>query len=137
MITHMRYLLIPLAAIVFGLFFAPAAFASTTTQACTMQYKPVCAAYQVQCIQAPCYPVYRTYGNACMANVEAARFLHEGECTASETGAVQPTDSYTPPASSTPPAATTPLPTPAVVSMEGHESFFAAVWAWFIGFFRF
>ncbi len=135
MITPMPYLLIPLAAIVFGLFFAPAAFASTPTQACTMQYKPVCAAYQVQCLQAPCYPVYRTYGNACMANVEKARFLHEGECTASETGAVQPADSYTPPASST--LAVAAPPPPAVVSMEGHESFFAAVWAWLIGFFRF
>lgn len=34
---------------------------------CTLQYAPVCAQVQVQCIQAPCPPVEETFWNACMA----------------------------------------------------------------------
>jgi len=34
---------------------------------CTMDYTPVCAQVQVQCIMAPCYPVAETFGNSCMA----------------------------------------------------------------------
>jgi len=66
---------------------------------CTMQYQPVCGARQVQCIQAPCYPVYETFGNACVMSIEGGTFIHEGECTASETGPIRPDPTvYTPPA---------------------------------------
>lgn len=34
---------------------------------CTMEYAPVCAEVQVQCIKAPCYPVPETFSNKCMA----------------------------------------------------------------------
>jgi hypothetical protein len=65
---------------------------------CTMQYEPVCGAQQVQCITTPCYPMYHTYGNACMLAAEGATFIHEGACTAKETGPVIPREPYTPPA---------------------------------------
>ncbi|MEK7511059.1 MAG: hypothetical protein AAB582_02400 [Patescibacteria group bacterium] len=64
---------------------------------CTMQYQPVCGAKQVQCVSAPCYPQYHTYGNSCMMGVDGGSFIHEGECTASETGPVTGKP-YVPPA---------------------------------------
>lgn len=68
-------------------------------RACTMQYDPVCGAKQVQCIKAPCYPQYQTYGNACTLGLDDdATFIHAGECTAAETGPVKPTGAYVPPA---------------------------------------
>jgi len=49
---------------------------------CTMQYEPVCASVEVQCIKAPCPPVQQTFGNKCMMNAnKKAFFLHDGECT--------------------------------------------------------
>ncbi len=68
---------------------------------CTAQYSPVCGAKQVQCITAPCYPVYQTYGNSCMLGAQNGAFIHDGECTAQETGPVLPTKPYVPPASCT------------------------------------
>lgn len=65
---------------------------------CTMQYQPVCGAKQVQCIKAPCYPIYQTYGNSCVLGSEGATFIHEGECTAAETGPVSGGGTYVPPA---------------------------------------
>ncbi|MBW7954867.1 hypothetical protein H3C61_03570 [Candidatus Gracilibacteria bacterium] len=48
---------------------------------CTMQYAPVCAEVQVQCIKAPCPPILETFSNKCeMENNSLAKFLHEGEC---------------------------------------------------------
>lgn len=97
-------------------FFASAAFAQARTPMvpgptmCTMQYDPVCGAQPVQCVRAPCYPQYKTYGNACMAGAEGATIIHKGECAASETGPVMtptPTPTPTPkpvPAPYTPPA---------------------------------
>lgn len=65
---------------------------------CTMQYDPVCGAKQVQCVTAPCYPIYETYGNSCMLGADKnATYIHKGECTESETGPVKPTEPYTPP----------------------------------------
>ena len=56
--------------------------------ACTMQYDPVCAEVEVQCIQAPCPPIKETFGNACMMNANKnAKFLYKGECKAEETPA--------------------------------------------------
>jgi hypothetical protein len=34
---------------------------------CTMEYAPVCAEAQIQCIKAPCYPIIQTFSNSCMA----------------------------------------------------------------------
>ena len=50
---------------------------------CTMQYAPVCASVQVQCIQAPCDPVRQTFGNACMAWAAWATDIITGECESS------------------------------------------------------
>lgn len=58
---------------------------------CTMQYEPVCGARIVQCIKAPCYPVYETFGNRCVLNSADAIYIHSGECTEKETGAYDPT----------------------------------------------
>ena len=35
--------------------------------ACIQIYDPVCAKVNIQCIKAPCYPVYQTVSNACLA----------------------------------------------------------------------
>ena len=49
--------------------------------ACTMEYAPVCASVQVECIKAPCPPLQQTFGNKCMMNANHyATFLHNGEC---------------------------------------------------------
>jgi hypothetical protein len=75
--------------------------------ACTMQYDPVCGARQVQCIKAPCYSQYETFGNSCVMNAEGATFVHKGECTPEETGPVVSAlpppkpEPYKPPASCT------------------------------------
>jgi hypothetical protein len=82
----------------FGLVALPSLTRAESTTACTMQYDPVCGAKQVQCVTTPCYPVYETYGNSCMLGADKnATFIHEGECTESETGPVMPTEPYTPP----------------------------------------
>ncbi len=48
---------------------------------CTMEYAPVCAEVQVQCIKAPCPPIQQTFGNKCQMNAnKLAKFLYEGEC---------------------------------------------------------
>lgn len=49
---------------------------------CTMEYAPVCAEVQVQCIKAPCPPIKQTFGNKCMMNAnKLAKFLYNGECS--------------------------------------------------------
>ena len=48
--------------------------------ACTMQYEPVCAQKQVQCVRAPCPPVTRTFSNSCQASVEDYSVIYSGEC---------------------------------------------------------
>lgn len=49
---------------------------------CTEQYQPVCAAYQVQCIKAPCNPVPKTYGNSCFACMDKNVISYTaGACT--------------------------------------------------------
>ncbi len=67
---------------------APVSTAHTCTpeekksQACTMEYAPVCGMVEVQCIKAPCNPVPQTFGNGCSAcaqeNVDS---YTQGECT--------------------------------------------------------
>lgn len=49
---------------------------------CTMEYAPVCAKVQVECIKAPCNPIEQTFGNKCMMEAnKRATFFHEGECS--------------------------------------------------------
>ncbi len=56
-------------------------FAKENIVACTMEYAPVCAEVQVQCIKAPCPAIKTTFGNKCMMNAnQLARFLYEWEC---------------------------------------------------------
>ncbi|MFZ2151103.1 MAG: DUF333 domain-containing protein [Candidatus Absconditicoccaceae bacterium] len=56
-------------------------FAKTNDTICTMEYAPVCASVQVQCIKAPCPPIEQTFGNKCQMNANSlAKFLYEGEC---------------------------------------------------------
>lgn len=48
---------------------------------CTMDYSPVCAKVQVQCIKAPCDPVYETFGNKCMMESNSlATYAYDWEC---------------------------------------------------------
>ena len=46
---------------------------------CTMEYAPVCAEVQVQCVKAPCYPVKQTFGNTCSAGKNP--ILFQWECS--------------------------------------------------------
>jgi len=103
--------------------FAPA-FASAANQgqqACYELYKPVCAAEQVECFAAPCYPVYHTYANECFAGVANAAIIHDGACTTSETGMIKP-------ATTTPPVATSTHATP---MHEFFYRFWHAILSWF------
>ncbi|MDD3144509.1 MAG: hypothetical protein PHV23_00195 [Candidatus Gracilibacteria bacterium] len=52
---------------------------------CTMDYNPVCAEVQVQCIKAPCFPVNQTFGNACGAGDN--KVIYQGECINSDNSA--------------------------------------------------
>jgi hypothetical protein len=54
---------------------------------CTMDYNPVCAKVQVQCIMAPCPPIEQTFWNRCtMEANKLAEFAYTWECkTAIET----------------------------------------------------
>lgn len=55
--------------------------ASEDIVACTMDYTPVCAEVQVQCIKAPCPAIKETFWNKCMMNAnKLAKFLYEWEC---------------------------------------------------------
>lgn len=47
---------------------------------CPMNYDPVCAQKQVQCVRAPCPPVKQTFGNACQATVEDYTVIYKGTC---------------------------------------------------------
>lgn len=62
---------------ILGIRFADAA---TDAVACTMEYAPVCATVQVQCIMAPCNPVEQTFSNSCMARAAGATVVSTGEC---------------------------------------------------------
>lgn len=78
------------------------AYAATEPTACPALYAPVCASHQVECIKAPCYPVYQTYSNECVATGENATVLHAGACTSTETGPIKPSaGAYVPPTSCT------------------------------------
>lgn len=56
-------------------------FAKTNNTICTMEYAPVCASVQVQCIKAPCPAIEQTFWNTCQMNANPlAKFLYEWEC---------------------------------------------------------
>ena len=57
---------------------------------CTMQYAPVCAMVEVQCVRAPCNPVKQTFGNSCMAAAANATVVSQGECDTAPTGKKSP-----------------------------------------------
>jgi hypothetical protein len=45
---------------------------------CTMEYAPVCAKVEIQCIKEPCEPIEQTFSNRCMMNAnKLATFLYE------------------------------------------------------------
>lgn len=51
--------------------------------ACALNYAPVCAKVNIQCITTPCDPIEQTFGNRCQMEAnKLAEFLHEGECIA-------------------------------------------------------
>lgn len=69
----------------FSIVFAQNTSSSDNPIICTMEYRPVCASVQVQCIKAPCDPVQQTFGNACMMNANKnTTYLHDGECGSTE-----------------------------------------------------
>lgn len=72
-------------AILLSLLFVTVAHAAEP-MACPEIWQPVCGAEQVQCFAAPCYPIYKTYSNSCFLSADNAQLIHEGECTASESG---------------------------------------------------
>lgn len=84
----MKYLIHFVLAVAF--FAIPSGASAEHIQACTMQYAPVCGAREVQCVRAPCYPVYETFGNRCTLNAEHAQYIHDGECSPEETGPYNP-----------------------------------------------
>lgn len=56
------------------------------TKMCTMDYNPVCAKVQVQCIKAPCNPVYETFGNKCSMEANSlATYAYDWECKSDST----------------------------------------------------
>jgi len=49
---------------------------------CPMIYDPVCAKVNVQCVKAPCNPVYENFSNSCVACInEVVESYIKGECT--------------------------------------------------------
>ncbi len=49
---------------------------------CTMEYAPVCAKVEIQCVTTPCEPIEQTFSNKCMMEAnKLATFLYEWECT--------------------------------------------------------
>jgi hypothetical protein len=40
-----------------------------------MEYAPVCAEVQVQCIKAPCHSIQQTFGNKCMMEANSLATL--------------------------------------------------------------
>lgn len=101
-----------------GLVTLPQATHAASSQICYDLYQPVCAAQQIECFAAPCYPIYKTYSNSCFMQADGATLIHQGECTATETGSVGH------PATTTPPEPTRPYvpPTGCIAWFDGCNS---------------
>lgn len=68
------------------IFLAGVSMAKDNAVVCTMEYAPVCAEVQVQCIKAPCPAIKETFGNKCMMNAnKLAKFLYKWECEKDKT----------------------------------------------------
>ncbi len=48
---------------------------------CSLEYAPVCAKVEVQCVTTPCDPVEQTFSNKCEAKKVGAIDIKEGECS--------------------------------------------------------
>lgn len=48
--------------------------------ACIQLYDPVCGQVDVQCIKAPCPPIWQTFSNNCFAAVARAKNIQKGTC---------------------------------------------------------
>lgn len=60
-------------------------FAEDDMRICTMEYAPVCAKVQIQCIKDPCDPIYETFWNKCMMGGNSlATFAYDWECKIEE-----------------------------------------------------
>lgn len=93
--TTTTYLALAVTTVLFG--YGAVAHAADTT-VCTADYAPVCASHQVQCIKAPCYPVYQTYTNACQMQRDGSSLIHMGTCSLDESGPIKPAPApYVPP----------------------------------------
>jgi len=53
-------------------------YENTDNQICTMDYRPVCAQVEVQCVTTPCNPIDETFSNACSAWDN--KIIYTGEC---------------------------------------------------------
>jgi hypothetical protein len=52
-----------------------------SAQACIEIYDPVCAKVNIQCIKAPCDPVFETFSNSCFACINSlVEYYIKGEC---------------------------------------------------------
>lgn len=59
-------------------------------KACTREYMPVCGLVQIQCIKAPCNPIFETFSNKCvLGNNKLAKPAYTGECKERITGPSQ------------------------------------------------
>ncbi len=48
---------------------------------CTKSYVPVCGLVQIECIKAPCNPIFETFTNKCELNkIKSAKLAYKGEC---------------------------------------------------------
>lgn len=47
---------------------------------CVEVYDPVCGQIEVQCIKAPCDPIWQTFSNECFANKAKAKNIKKGAC---------------------------------------------------------
>ena len=54
--------------------------AKKKSKICTMDYTPVCWKINVQCIKAPCDPVWETFSNKCTAENRWALDIYEWKC---------------------------------------------------------
>jgi len=49
--------------------------------ACTMEYAPVCAEVEVNCLTPPCAKIKRTFSNKCLQQAnKRSTFLYDGAC---------------------------------------------------------